>query len=611
MAKNRDSRYGLLRDTLWMIRQARESRRAVVPIVTFLCAVLATAMNGINVLFAPNVLRCIEDGGTLAQLVGTVLKLAIPLILFSGLSEYLKQGTFFEKVDVRLHILRSLNRHQAMTSYPNTEDTVLLKKVETAVHATQGNDQATEALWERLEKLLTDILCFALYLFLLRNTQSWLLLLITATTVAEHFVNRRINEWGWRHRDEAAAYGKKMDYVSQKAEDSALGKDVRIFGMKTWLTDVYRRTLRLYDAFLKKREGVYLWTNVIDVMLTLLRNGFAYYWFLKMALYEGLSASQFLLYFSAATGFTQWVAGIMDEVTAMQKQSLEISSVREIFDTPEVFRFEDGMPLPEARDGLYELKMENVSFRYPGAQEDALKNIDLTISPGEKLALVGLNGAGKTTLVKLLCGLYDPTQGRVLLNGTDIREFNRREYYKLFAAVFQQSGVIDATLAENTAQTMEANAGYDEKRVYACLDKAQLADRVKKMPDQLHTHIGRTVFEDGIELSGGETQRLLLARALYKDAPILLLDEPTAALDPIAESTVYDRYSEMSQGKTSVFISHRLASTRFCDRIILLQSGHIAEEGTHDALLAAGGQYAELFQVQRQYYQEERKNEEK
>ena len=218
---------------------------------------------------------------------------------------------------------------------------------------------------------------------------------------------------------------------------------------------------------------------------------------------------------------------------------------------------------------------------------------------------MGQNGAGKTTLVKLICGFYDPTEGAVLLNGTDIREFNRREYYALFSAVFQQFSVLDVTLAENVAQ----QENIDMERVKACVDKAGLTGKVESLTQGYETHIGRLVYEDGVELSGGETQRLMLARALYKGAPMLILDEPTAALDPIAENEIYLKYNEMTKGCTSVYISHRLASTRFCDRIILIADGKISEEGTHDSLMEHGGLYTEMFEVQSKYYREESKQE--
>lgn len=219
---------------------------------------------------------------------------------------------------------------------------------------------------------------------------------------------------------------------------------------------------------------------------------------------------------------------------------------------------------------------------------------------GEKLAVVGPNGAGKTTLVKLICGLYDPTEGEVLLNGVNVKRFNRREYYRLFAGVFQDFSVLAGSVLLNVSQDTDG----DRKRAWDCLERAGAADKVRSLPRGLDTNMDKSVFNDAAEFSGGEMQRLMLARLLYRNSPIILLDEPTAALDAIAESDIYNRYRELTAGHTSVYISHRLASTGFCDRIILLENGGIAEEGTHERLLAAGGRYAELFEMQSRYYQE-------
>ena len=201
-----------------------------------------------------------------------------------------------------------------------------------------------------------------------------------------------------------------------------------------------------------------------------------------------------------------------------------------------------------------------------------------------------------------MCGLFDPTEGRVLINGEDIRKFNRRDIYRHFSAVFQNFSILSVTLEENVTLLEE---GIDYDKLDDVIEKAGLTDKVKSLENGYKTQIGRDVYEDGVLLSGGETQRLMLARALYKDAPVMLLDEPTAALDPIAESDLYNKYSEMTSGRTSVYISHRLASTRFCDRIIYLEDGRIAEEGSHAELMAAGGKYRELFDIQSKYYKEE------
>ena len=306
-----------------------------------------------------------------------------------------------------------------------------------------------------------------------------------------------------------------------------------------------------------------------------------------------------MLYFTAVSGAAAWVTGILTQCNQLHKESIDLSKIQEYLHIPEPFQFAGGAQPPTAAG--YELRLENVSFRYPGTEKDIIKQMDLTIRPGERLAVVGLNGAGKTTMVMLLCGFYDPTEGRVLLNGQDIRAFDRSAYYRLFSAVFQGFSILDTTIAECVAQTAE---NIDREKVERCLAQAGLTQAIAQFPQGVNTHFGRDVYLDGVQLSGGQTQRLMLARALYKDGPILILDEPTAALDPIAENDIYQKYSDMTAGKTSVFISHRLASTRFCDRILFIADGGIAEEGTHQELLAKGGAYAQLFAVQSRYYQE-------
>ena len=359
--------------------------------------------------------------------------------------------------------------------------------------------------------------------------------------------------------------------------------------------------MRLYEAFFKRRAGIYTGACAVDAFLSLARNGIAYAYLIRLTLAEGLPASQFLLYFSAFTGFSTWVTGILQECSTLHKESLDLSTIQEYLHLPEPFRFADGAPIPPA--DRYELRLDHVTFRYPGTEKPVLQNLSLTLRPGEKIAVVGLNGAGKTTLVKLLCGFYDPDEGRVLLNGQDIRQFDRRAYYKLFSTVAQEISELDITVAQTVAQAVD---GIDMDKVKACVEKAGLAETIASLPQGYDTHLGKQVYLDGVELSGGQTQRLMLARALYKDGAFLVLDEPTAALDPIAESDIYQKYNEMTAGKSSVFISHRLASTRFCDRILFIKDGGIAEEGTHEELLHKGGAYAKLFEVQARYYQEGR-----
>ena len=593
-------KYNLWQNSWYMVKLAWRYSKSVLAI----CIILAAATAGetvVQLLIAPGILQKLELRASLPQLLGAIAIFTGALILFAAAKEYFDLNKLFGRVTVRIKLIEAIAEKMAQTSYENLLDTAFLQRKERASSACDDNQSPAESIWLTWTNILANLLGFAVYLALLSSLSPLLILVVIATTAAGYFVSRKVNQFGYLHREEEAAYTAEMRYVKRTVTSRAFAKDIRIFGLKPWLMEVWQKSFQLYESFLRRREKHYFLTNLADFLLSLLRNGIAYAYLLHLTLTEGLSASTFLLYFTAASGFTQWITGILEQFTTLSKASLEISVVREFLEWPEGFQLTGGDPIPDAVNGTYELQLEHVTYRYPGAAEDTIHDLSLTLHRGEKVALVGLNGAGKTTLVKLLCGFLDPTQGTVRLNGVDIRKLNRRAYYKLFSAVFQEFSLLEATVAENVAQQV---AGIDEEKVWQCLQNAGLSDAVRALPQGLQTHLGRSIYDDGTELSGGQTQRLMLSRALYRDGAVLVLDEPTAALDPITESEIYLKYSEMTQGKTSLFISHRLASTRFCDRIILLENGSIAEEGSHEALLQRGGSYAKLFSVQRRYYEE-------
>ena len=599
--KKQKPKYNMWQSAAFMIRLAIREREKKVPVLCVLTALLAVASNLTGLYIAPVIVGSVEVHEPLDRLFFMILAFLALNILLNAASGYLETNVLYGRITVRMALISKINNKMAITSYPNTCNDELLKKVSKAGDSLNCNEAAGEAIWTTLTNLLRDVTGFLFYLTLLSSVSPLLIVVIAAASLAGYCINRPLAEYRYRHREEEGECDRMFFHFFNCTEGRKMAKDIRIFGMQPWLQQVFDGTRAVYCAFHRRVQNRFLWGSIANLALAFLQNGFAYAYLIRLVLDGRLSVSMFLLYFSAVGNFSAWVSGILNGFLTLHKQGLEISNIRECLEYPEPFRFEEGEPIAVDGAGEYEIRLEDVSFRYPGAAQDTLSHIDLTLRPGEKLAVVGRNGAGKTTLIKLLCGFLDPTEGRVLLNGRDIRRYNRRDYYRLFSAVFQDFNILAATIAANVAQTEEH---IDRDRVRECIAKAGLTRKIESLPQQYDAKLLREVYEDAATLSGGETQRLMLARALYKDAPLIVLDEPTAALDPIAEADMYSKYDEMTRGRSSVYISHRLASTRFCDRILLVEGGRIAEEGSHSQLLSLGGRYAQLYEVQSKYYKE-------
>jgi len=585
----------------YMLKEAWQIRKSVI----FYCAalvMLSVCIHLTELFIVPIILRQIEQRDTLMQLISVICLFSLLLLIFKSLYAYLSSNTLFGRLEVRLSFIFQIHRKVATTSYPNTEEISAQKKLQQANMAVAGNGQATEKIWETLTNLCVSMIGFLVYLLILTTVDSRIILFITVLTLLSFRISRHAANWSYTHREEEASCMQTINYVNRKAEDTILAKDIQMFGMRPWLEDIYQDAFHLYEDFTQRKESKILLAELLNILLTFFRNGIVYYYLISGFFDGRYSISLFLLYFSTVNGFTGWITNILSGFTTLHKECQDIAKMREYLNLSEPFQLTLGSTPPCDASAVYEISLKNVSFSYPGSNKKILHNLNLTIHGGEKLAVVGLNGAGKTTLIKLICGFYDPTQGEVLLNGHDIKEYNRLKYYALFSAVFQQFSILETSILENVTQS---HGEINREKALACLERAGLHNKVSSLTNKEDTHIGRIVYDDGISLSGGELQSLMLARALYKDAPILVLDEPTAALDPIAENSIYQKYNDMTAQKTSIYISHRLASTRFCDRIIFLAHGAIEEEGTHQSLIDAGGSYAKLFQIQSKYYLKE------
>lgn len=450
--------------------------------------------------------------------------------------------------------------------------------------------------------MIENLLGYILFGSVISFASPWLVPILTAAPIVNILSVKAYNKWEYAHRSKMTDLNQKLGHVGKLPDDFSAAKDIRIYSMAVWLRECYRdlsEQRAKWDRTTVKKSFL---SRIADLIVILVRDGGAYAFLIHMFYNGEISIDEFVLYFTAISSFASWVGGIISCWNKANTVSLKLCDFREFVDYPEY----DGSGIASASDHINtvpEIEFRNVCFRYDGAEQDTLHNLSLKIKSGEKLALVGLNGAGKTTLVKLLCCLCRPTSGEILFNNVPLSDFKREDYYKLVSPVFQEIRTAFFSLAETVSGKSIAET--DLEKAEACIRQAGLGTKIDALPNGIHTKLNKKVHVNGTELSGGEAQKLMLARALYKDAPLLILDEPTAALDPIAECKIYTEFNMMAKSKSSLFISHRLASTSFCDRIILLENGSIAEEGTHQELMAANGKYKGLFDIQSCWYKED------
>ena len=402
-------------------------------------------------------------------------------------------------------------------------------------------------------------------------------------------------------KDEDARIRLRMEYISQRSKDFAEAKDIRVYGMQPMLDRKAEKGLAERVSLLHRIHTGHMLNTLFEDVLTLAVTIGAYAYLIHLKLHADMPLGDFALYLGAITGFGSWLTRLVDAFSESLECSHHVSDFRSFLDIPDE-RNRTGVPLPAGEELPCEIEFDHVTFSYEGAEKPTIRDFTLKIRPGEHVAIVGDNGAGKTTLVKLLCGLLIPDSGHIRVAGRDVQAYGRDDCFTLFATVLQTVNFLPASVAKNVALCPEEEI--DRECLWDCLRKANISEKIASLPDKENTLMVKDIHEGATAFSGGEQQRLLLARALYKDAPILVLDEPTAALDPIAENDLYRQYSAFAADKTSIYISHRLSSTRFCDRVVLLAYG-AAEVGSHDELMRAGGAYADLFRLQSRYYGEE------
>lgn len=529
--------------------------------------------------------------------------------LVSYINTYLTYSLFFEKTVIRTHYFFELLSKKGMeTGYENMEFEGGRKKLMKAVGAIERNAVGIERFFADFPTFVTSIVGILLFSSYILSINYILVLVLLGMATMNLILNTYARNYEKRTENELNRYRTKLKYYQDEANKLVNAKDIRIYKLEDWFYKGIKLFTKKFSYLVMRQKSRYSIANLSDSLFTILRNVIAYTILVSMVLNNQINVAEFTFMMGIVIGFALWLNRLSESYARLKEANIRVNGYRYYIAMDDRINMEKGEDITPLLNQKLSIEFKNVSFTYPDADKPTITNLNLKIMPGEKIALVGVNGAGKTTIVKLLTGLYNPTAGEILINGIPMDDFNKYEYYNLFGVIFQDINVMPFSIAQNiSGKTVEET---DYKKVEEVLEKSGLSEKISSLKEKENTNLTQVIDDKGIMLSGGEMQKLMLSRALYKDSPILILDEPTAALDPLAEQELYLKYDSLTINKTSIFISHRLSSTQFCNRIIYLEDGDILEIGEHQELINKHGKYAEMFAVQSQYYKENEKEEE-
>jgi ABC-type multidrug transport system fused ATPase/permease subunit len=488
------------------------------------------------------------------------------------------------------------------TGYENMEFEEGRNKLNKAIGAIQTNWRGVELLLKVFPPFLSSLMGLLIYSTYILTINFTIVLVLIGMTITNFLLNTYARNYEKRTEDELNLYSTKLRYFQGEANKLGNAKDIRIYKLEHWFYSGIKMFTSKFSSTVMKQKFRYSLANFSDSLFSISRDIIAYTILVTMVLEGNINVVEFTFMMGIVIGFSVWLNQFSENFGRLKEANISVNNFRDYVSMSDLVNTDPGEIVEPLLHQKVSIKFKNVSFSYPKESKPTISHFNLKIDAGEKIALVGINGAGKTTIVKLLSGLYRPTEGEILINGISSDKFNTYEYFKLFGVIFQDVNTFSFTVAQNISGKCDEDTDFDKVR--KVLEISGLTEKVSKLPHKENTYLTQIIDEKGVMLSGGQLQKLILARALYKNAPILVLDEPTSALDPLAEQELYLQYNSLTDNKTSIFISHRLSSTQFCDRIIYLEDGAIQEMGSHKELMSQTGKYSKMFEIQSQYYKE-------
>lgn len=529
-------------------------------------------------------------------LITTIISFGIVGMVFGFVNVFISLNIVPRTMMVRIEILTETFDKLNKLDYKYTEDPIFKNEYEDAFAAVSSSNTGYEGVMNRLFNLGGKIISIVIFIIMIASLNVYVLIALLISVLITIIVSFLVSKYQYKNKTKLAHASRKIRYYHDMTHDFTYGKDVRLFGFQEKIEKSYHYEIKSYISVFRKIKNKEYFLGFIDLLFVLLSDLVLYYVLVRSVI-NGMSIPEFSMYLLASLTLSTQLKVLSSDISFIIDNGMYINDHIEFMKTE--FN-EQTKGLPGVVGDTLQIEFKNVSFKYPKTEHYIIKNLNLKINKGEKLAIIGINGAGKTTLVKLISRLFCVTEGEILVNGVNINDYDKNDYFMMFAPVFQDVNILAFSIREN----ITLGHSNDEERIWSVLEKVGLKDKVKNLPKGLDTMMLKNIEQDGVIFSGGENQKLMIARALYKDSNCIILDEPTAALDALAEAQIYEQFNKLIEDKTAIFISHRLASTKFCDRIALFKNNELHEYGTHDELMAKRGEYYNMFVVQGQYYQE-------
>lgn len=597
-----DNQYSIFSNLTFMYKVIRQHHVLLMPAI-FLLAILQAMIPILLIYFTKATIDFLSLPIQDVQIIIRFVSMIIILLWISRIAGNALEKWIAMYANRNRHSLLQMIENKVLTmDFINLESSEVQRARRKAIQAINSNLSGGEAIFANSGLLLQhtiDLVCYSIFI---SSLSIFIFLALVLSSMLITLLTRNAQVFESNNKKEESKVEQRLGYVRERLVKYETAKDIRLFSMSNWFTEYLRENTELVMQIRKKVVTKFCKVDILSDLLSFMRDGIAYAFLIKQVLSGVLTVGEFSFYLACIAGLSHWLGLVSKDITLIHKSSIEIGYLRSFLDIPDRTGIQNAKSIQLDRNEPPEIVFENVSFRYPNSSDWIIRDLNLTIRPREKLSIVGLNGAGKSTLVKMLCGFYPPTTGRILVDSIDVTSLNKEDYFSLFSAVFQENRVLAFDVQQNIALCPKDKI--DHARLNMAISRAGLSNTIESFDEGIYTPLTRLFEQNGIILSGGQLQKLLLARALYKDSPVVVLDEPTSAMDSLAEADLYSQFSRLVEGKTAVFISHRLASTRFCDRIILLKDGHIEEDGCHDDLMKLNGEYARLFHVQAKNYRE-------